>query len=333
MTSVEDYTKKIIKLIHHLPTSEIRFLSFVEGRKKLVPKLNTSARIWIDTNVHPNPLYIIPGVKSDNFFYIHRESEIKYTVYLNELNKVVGFDPEESSHSEIKSSKGGNIRVNWGNHITIGVNELDDILMFCSHITEYRWNAKMSLDDRRQLTCNVPFMTDLNETMSCFTWGGPDGTTMEKYRNIGNDPDAFTIIRAVHAKLMDATIGGKTQKKRMKGGNDMYLTSGFTNGFINFISETKITPIYEKKPKLCEVILVDDQTSEYMMIRYNEDHGDGMDEWIIRSNVFVMDKQFVNDAFAIYQIPVEERTVEQTQLYQNFINTGLVPVGQLVAAY
>lgn len=336
MTFIEHYTKKIQQLINHLPNSDIRFLTFVEGKKKFKPKLNTIAKIWIDEDVHPSPLYIVPGVRSENFFYVHRESQIKYNVYLNDLDQVIGYDPLQSIQEVMETLKGGNVRANWGNHITIGVNEMDDMIMFCNHITEYKWNNKLTLDDRRSITCNVPLMNVLNETSVCFTWGVPDGTTMEKYKTIANDPDAFAIIQAVHRKILDTTIGGRKRNKKeniMKGGNLMYSENGFTEEFVSFILETKVNPVTETKSGLCEVILIDDNDSKYMMMRYNEDVGDGMDEWIIHSNAFAMDKEFVKDAYAIYQIPLEERTVEQMQTYERFITTGLVPVGQLIAAY
>ena len=301
------YKKNLNMFVSSLPKTNISFLYFVKdygNESGFIPRVNTSACKWVEPNVS-EPMYFIPGVRGDTFYHVYRESTMKY-----------------------ESILGGS--VNWGDHLTIGLEKsfANGKIVLITDKKTYIANPDNPAEYQRDpIECNV-FLTDvLNKSSQCIQRGKPDGSCLQVYETIGNDREAIVILQALHSiiwggKHNPSLKGGKGPKgeKYMKGGNGAFKdprTGGFNPSFVDFFERVVLDAIVAARPDLTEAILVDEgmQAEEgHILVRYIF----GESSMCI-SHVFTVEHRLAYDAWQVYQKPILQRSVVDRQTMTRFI--------------
>lgn len=357
------YEKNLFQWIDSLPYSNIRLLYFRKANVNVppyvkvgdwLPQLSTRAKVWEQRGLQPASLYVSHGFTT-NYCYVHKDSGIKYDVYLDQMQNVTGFQqtskltPADVKAMSLLPLKGGNtVQANWGTHYTIGVEYDEDTSqwMMNTQLTNYvPMKSKPDKYRKDVIQCDIPLLEPLKRKTLCYESNRrfPRTRTMESYEMYGNDYHAVPIMQAIQRKIVHGKLTGGSyityqgkkcklhqgvrggryiewngRKIYMKGGNsdDIYQHDGFTDEFITFFKQYHILRIREESMKyLTEVILVDDTESDHILIQYNENYGE-LDR--IESYIFLMKRSFVKAAFQASRTPVEKQTMEQKEIIERF---------------
>jgi hypothetical protein len=378
------YIRNVDAFADSLPMSDVRFLYFREtedakGNVAFRPRLNKTARMWMDARLKSQPVYLVPGIRPDvhsRYVYVYKESALKYAVYLDD-DKVTGFNllPTLSSMNLKQNAGNGYVEANWGDHCTVGVelNEDENEWMFMTHLTAYKArksDATKYIRDK-YIECNMMMSDVISNKTQCYEKYSlhPMEYSLDKYESRGNDYDIIRTLQLLHRKIAGGvkagggevvaykgrrykvslgvrggrkiTVDGKIVRlprpKMQKGGSDKtrhHVHDGFAEDFVQFIHDYRVVPMLTQDDRLHEVILVDDLESDQMMIRYNVDHGDGLDIVRIESQIFAMPRDLVLAAYDVAKVPVDKRTVEQKQTLESFL-APMTPIAlpKMVAAH
>lgn len=297
-----------------LPKTNVAFLYFIKdtATQSYLPKVNTIAAEWNIPEIS-QPLYVIPGIHGDGYLYIYKSSELKYEVILRNNKDVIGF---QSSSRKLPSTPviGGSLlnNVNWGNHLTIGINKsfISSDILLMTHKTIYIENPNDPIHSQRdEVKCNIVLNKTLTESCSCIEAGRPTQNTLDIYKKNALDPDAFLIIKNIHSILMNpSAYGGRRGQKggvRPRGG-------AFTNRFIAFFLDRVIHPISVSVVNLYECIVMD-EGEEHIAIRYN--YGD--DE-LSDSRLFIVARTMVIEVEQAYNVPLIRRSIQDANVLDRF---------------
>lgn len=297
-----------------LPNTNIAFLYFIKdtATQAYLPKVNTIAAEWNVPEIS-TPLYVIPGINGDGYLYIYKSSDLKYEEILRNNKDVIGF---QSSSRKLPSTpiKGGALlnNVNWGNHLTIGINKsfISSDILLMTHKTIYIENPSNPIHSQRdEVKCNIVLGKTLSESCSCIEAGRPTQNTLDIYKKNASDPDAFLIIKNIHSILMNPPpYGGRRGQKggvRPRGG-------AFTNEFINFFIDHVIHPISLSVINLYECIVID-EGEEHIAIRYNYGNFELSD-----SRLFIVARSMVIEVLQAYNIPLIRRSIQERNILDRF---------------
>lgn len=119
---METYVKRIDSFIDQLTQSNIKFLFFSCNKNRLRPHLTRSAKLFKFNGIE---YYIIKG-KDDGYFYTYTKSGLEYIV-THANNNVIGYE----------KTGGGKTKAFHGDHLTVGLDDNDGILLLDSHFTQY----------------------------------------------------------------------------------------------------------------------------------------------------------------------------------------------------
>lgn len=252
-----------------------------------------------------------------------------------------------------------------GDHYTIGVEKIEDMpqWMFMSHITLYKPKPSdpTKLQRKQGNTCNMKMDDPIKHTTRCYhtTNMTPLGV-LGNYEKYDLDYEIIPILQVLHKKVAGGpnaggggqvtykgrrykvTIGprggrtivvdGKTVRLScgaQKGGNDKrrhHVRDGFAEDFVQFIHDYRIAPVFESKPRLSEVVVIDEAENDHLLIRYEVDHGDGMDIVRIESSDFLMPREVVLSAYDIAKKPVDTRTEDEKKELATFKQAPMIPL-------
>jgi hypothetical protein len=315
---LKTFQKTLKDFTNSLPKTNVSFLYFVKdiSTNTFIPRLNTTATEWKVRDI-PIPLYVIPGIRGDGYLYVYRESDIRYQCILDEDCKVHGIHKFSLLSAPIS---GGSLatNVNWGDHLTIGVERsfATGNIMLMTHKTKYFVNpSNPSEYQRESITCNTQLINTIEEDSKCLEMGRPSQHTLEIYRTLVDDKYAFRIIKHIHTILWKGVSqGGGKRRSRMKGGADIIdgRTKYFTESFIQFINSIALVPILSIRSTLTECIVIY-EGGTHIVVRYNfGDHS------LALSNVFILEIESLIPVWRVFQIPERQRTPHQVQTLQTF---------------
>lgn len=319
---IKHYIKKLTTFVASLSNTNISFLYFVKDNMNgtgFIPRVNTCAREWILEN---EPLYFLPGVYGDGFFYIYRENALKYNVYFDQQNKITGFEPQVSSHGVFSGGSGTVLKnVTLGNHLTIGLQKsfTTGKILFMTHKTIYVPNMDNPNEYQRDsIECNVYLSPIFNGMCDCIQQGKPDGSKIQIYETIGNDSNAISILKAIYSIIWNQSAGNpkKKYRRKQKGGVINFkdqVTGGFVSSFVTFINNVVLNEIQTHRSDLSEAIVID-EGGDFIIIRYIF-KTNGMD----LSNLFAIKRNIVLDTWIAYTKPVLERSPVEIQTIHSFI--------------
>jgi hypothetical protein len=249
---------------------------------------------------------------------------------------------------------GGNdnaiVQAEWGNHLTVGIEQRNAQWILKSHITTYNEEGPNYHNDPEY--CNVVMTNEIHADTPCVSSSGkPMKKKLDVYEDL--DVDAIPILRSIHKEIWSQTGKGVTyQGKRYKlrkgsrggeyilrnnrkiyvrwqGGSSVYNEDGFTSEFIEFIKAWRVLPVSLQRERLQEVILVDDAESASVMMIYHDNHGDDVDEERFVASFYVIEKDVLFEAFSISLIPISQRTHQQEATMERFQNR-MTPVYKFV---
>lgn len=323
------YEKNLRDFINSLPASSIRFLYFKNDsdNKTWRPMLTQTARKWENSAYYNGTIYVIRGVRDDGYCYLYKEGCIRYNIQVDGMNRVKGYEPDRSYASVCGNAT---VQAQWGDHLTIGVENENGVWMLMTHKTGYypiknglTYKAKRYYCDI-ELTAHPP-----NEKTGCVFDGTPNGQTLAVYDRVCKDKDALPMLRSVHRVVTKGSGDGRkaylSKSKKIGGVEGVYKGDGFTDEFIEFVRKWRVEPVAEKNRFLSEVTLVDDLESEHVLLMFHENYADDWADDRTVATFFAIERALLLDAFRISGVAVQNRTPEQVRVFERF-TSEIIPI-------
>jgi hypothetical protein len=184
--------------------------------------LNFRVRAWSLPSVSSTPIYISPA-SSPNYFYIYRESQIKYQVEIDQqTRKVIGFTAKKSY---ARFQKGGAfLTAHWGDHLTVAVQRTNHHLLLKNHLTRYEINHEDQTQTsyiRDAVYCDIALTKTIDSASKCIQAGLVTPLTLNIYNQIPKpDPHVIPILQGLVKEIMkENDQPGSSQSPKGKGGS------------------------------------------------------------------------------------------------------------------
>jgi len=280
--SYEDYIRNMTKYMNVLPLTKVKLFYF-HAKDLTKPQIKDQFKRFLVNNIS---YFITHGIHR-NFWYIYKESDIKYLI-------------EVDREGYFKSLEMGVGDVNNGDHIDIDLLRLrDGDVVVKNHKTIYTYIGDLTFD-RSAPECN--FLMKLCDTSSEDTFAKTKCVTAPNNEICGaismnfGKPDRDVILQILQVMKGEFAIDGrkKKNKKEIDGGD----------AFLKDFSENFLKPLSKYRDDLMEVFVMDANKDTLLVF---------VDSVEYTRNIFWIDKSKLQDKKYLKSILDQDKSIYERE--------------------